>query len=183
MCLKQRAIFVELKVVSSEVLRLKAADYEKLCIGQARSLEEASLEGCSRKLYEMLRQLKPYVARRGMRLSNESKLPAGLDHKERIVVRKHFKERLVGTECSFQSLIDDDRASCARHTVEMADVPLDIDAIPSIQVLTLTHAKGKMNGVAEAGVGGEAYRLMPDATAKLNLRLQFKAASTVRLPL
>ena len=97
-------------------------------------------------------------------------------------MRAHFCEKLEGVPCTFQSLIDEDRSSCGEIAVTNKAIALIVDAVPPIQFLTLKHARGKMNGVAEAGIGGELLKLFPILTALMVLPLHVKSAMTIRLP-
>lgn len=95
-------------------------------------MEEASLEGNSARLYQLLRKLKPFVPRRDIRLLDSTGQPAGNDWDERMVVKDAFKPRLEATECSFESIIDDDRRWCAELAVASSSVTFDVAAIPTL---------------------------------------------------
>ena len=56
--------------------------------------------------------------------------PAGSDECERLVVRSEFMTRLNATQCTFQSLIDEDRDTCASVAGANASTTLNIMAVP-----------------------------------------------------
>ena len=65
--------------LSIKVKEAKRQDYERLCISQARELEEAALEGCSSRLFALLRRLKKFVPRRHLRLRDADGFPAAYE--------------------------------------------------------------------------------------------------------
>jgi len=182
-CMQQHWTLKSVIRISIQVKEAKRQDFEKLCISQARSLEEAALENCTSKLFGLIKVLKPFQPRRDTRISGADEVPARSDAEERLIVRGEFRERLQGTDTTLTCMIQDDRSSCAANAVELKRIPLDINAVPSKQFVTRLHAKGRMNGLGEAGIGGEVSRLLPLVTSDLFLPVHFKAAFTMRLPI
>ena len=62
-----------------------------VCVSQARNMEEAALECCSRLTFQLLRELRAYVPRQDLRLLDKDGLPAACDYDGRILVREHFR--------------------------------------------------------------------------------------------
>ena len=183
-CQRQHFLSIELAAVSIEIRRLKSHDFEALCRSQARDLEEAALEGNCSRLYQLLRKLRPFVPRRDIRFLDESGQPSDSDKCERQVVRNEFMARLKATtQCTFQSLIDEDRDTCALVAGSNADMQLGVGAIPTLQFLTKRNAHARLCGFGETPIGGEVYRLAPDAMASILLPLHVKSAVSLRLPL
>ena len=89
-CRRQHHLALQLKDLNIETKKCKTIDFQVLCDSQARGLEEASLEGNSSRLFQLLRKLRPYVPRRGVRLFDAAGQPAGSDRSERLVVREAF---------------------------------------------------------------------------------------------
>lgn len=145
MCYKQYHLSVQVWSLVAKIKIFKADDFEALCMSQARNMEEAALEGCSRILFELLRKLRKFVPRREFRIHDSAGVPCGSDLEEREVVLAHFCEKLEGEPCTVQSLIDDDRSRCGEIAVRNKVIDLTVDAAPPIQSLTLQHARGKMN--------------------------------------
>lgn len=119
MCFRQRSLKCSFIWKERVTKIVKATDYDVYCTNQARCLEEAALESCSRQLYQLLRGLKPFQVKRELRLLNEQDLPAASDFEERTLLRNFFCGKLDATECTFESLIIDDRRSCC---IEAASV-------------------------------------------------------------
>ena len=101
------------------------------------------------------------MPRRDIRLIDESGQPAGCDWDERIVVKDAFEERIQATECTFESLIIEDRTACAEQAGRNAATVLDIVAIPFVQYLTRRNAHAQLKGFGETPIGGEVHRLLP----------------------
>ena len=71
------------KEISIRVKDFKRRGYDKLCIAQARSLEEAALENCTSKLYGLMKGLKPFQPYRDTRIRGSDEVPARSDAEER----------------------------------------------------------------------------------------------------
>ena len=64
-------------------------DFQNLCTRQSGAMEEAAFECISRHLFALLRQLKPWMPMRDMRLLTPEGLPAASDAAEREVAKLH----------------------------------------------------------------------------------------------
>lgn len=166
-CMQQFHTLKAVLDISIRVKDLKRRDYDKLCTAQAKSLEETALENCTSKLYGLMKGLQPFQPYRDTRIMDKDEVPARSDTEERLIVRSHFRDCLEGEDTTISAIIGEDRRSCVASAVELRDIPLDIDALPSKQLLTRMHAKGRMNGVGEACIGGECSRLLALATSAL----------------
>ena len=109
--MKQLRLVREQRNLSKLVKSSCRSDFVTLCMGKCRDLEEAALECCSRKMYGLLRNLKAWAPRKQCRLLGDDGLPAGTDHEERNIVKKHFQMKLDGSDTTMQALIDDDRST------------------------------------------------------------------------
>ena len=104
------------------------------------------------------------------------------DWDERIVVKGGFKEQLCAVECTFGSIVRDDKQSCATIAVANSSVKLDAKAIATLQYMARKHAHARMNGFGEIPIGGEVHRLLPAVTAAIMLPLHVQSALALRLP-
>lgn len=95
--------------LSCEIKAAASTDILARGLEKCKELEEAALEGCCRRLFAILRMMKPWAPRRSYRLLANLGIPAASDYDKRMVARTHFEGKLEATSASFKSLIDDDR--------------------------------------------------------------------------
>lgn len=139
LCIKQVRLVREHGRLTKLVKSSCRSDFLELCMGKCRDLEEAALECCSWKMYGLLRNLKAWAPRRQRRLLDEDGFPAGTDHEERHIVKKHFQTKLDGCDTTMQALIDDDRSSRMERAPVIAAMDKSLEAVPSV-----TYLVGKM---------------------------------------
>lgn len=181
-CFKQVRLTRLCRALAKLVREAVAADFVALCIDQARSLQEAALEGCTKRMFEFLRQIKPWAPKRQLRLIDTGGLPAAPDYCERCIVRRSFSAKLGAVDDTSESFIMDDRDTIAERSPVLHRVVRSIDAVPTVTFLVGKHAKAKMNGLGEQCIGGELDRFLPRTTAFLAHPLNCKAAMCIRLP-
>ena len=181
-CLSQVHLTRKCRNLTVQVKNSSSDDFTMRCVSQARDLEEAALEGCSSRLFSLLRLLKPYVPSRRLRLRDVDGFPASSNFRERHIVRERFKERLGGVESTIAALVQEDRDCAVSDVVANSTTTRTLSDIPSYNYLVYRHSHAKKNGTGEQCLGGEVNRLLPRATASIRHPLAVKAALFIRLP-
>ena len=167
------------RTVSEVIKRDKTAHME----GLAEEAQQAAEAHDTRKVYSIIKQLKPAKKAQAQTVVLED----GSFAKDRVECRKRwqrfFAAKLCGNETSFKQAMDDSVAS-QMEAIDRVAERLKANHLPTVQMIASWFASGKIGrGYGEDAIPAELFKLAPWILAKRFLPLWLKVIHRLGEPL
>lgn len=159
-------------------------DFADLLAARAIQLQDATLDGCQRKMFAMLRTMTPWTPPKSWRLCGPDGVQAPSYLAERKLIRANFEARLDGVTCSLADVVEQERYDAPLLAQQRIDVVADLSIVSTVADVCADLATSKVHkAIGEDLFGGEVFKLAPQAAAIALHPLIAKGMPTARPPL